>query len=71
MAIYFDNLRIKQAALQRGYTLSDVARAIGTSPERVRQWSRGHSSPNAHELARIASFCDCEVQYFFQPVRSE
>ena len=67
--VYFDGERIKHVAKEKGWTNNDIAKAIGTSSERVRGWVICRSAPNGHEVASLANVFGVDVGYFFPALK--
>ena len=48
--------RIQKARRKRGVNQSELARALGVSPQSVQQWEDGTTEPRRHRIAAIAAF---------------
>jgi len=55
--------RLAQAREQKGLNQSELARALGLSPQAVQNWESGKSSPRGSRLAEVASMLGVTAEH--------
>ena len=50
-----------------GVTITDLARALGRSPNTVARWVRGESLPSNLDVEPLADALDSDPELFFRP----
>lgn len=55
--------RIKQGRVALGYSLSELARKVGVSPQAVQQWEFGKTSPKGENLRKLSMVLDFTPQF--------
>jgi transcriptional regulator with XRE-family HTH domain len=58
--------KIKELRLKKGLTLKQVAKETGFSPALISQIENNNISPPIATLAKLASFFDVKIGYFFE-----
>jgi transcriptional regulator with XRE-family HTH domain len=61
----YQSEKIKELRLQTGLTVSEFARKMGTTRQKVLLWEEGLTRPNISSLEKICSAFDVEPGYFF------
>lgn len=57
---------IKQARLNAGKSVSEVAHELGISEAAVYQWEAGDTSPRIEKLVTLARFFGCTVDFLLK-----
>lgn len=52
---------MKEARINAGKTVSEVARACGVTVQAVYQWESGETNPTAANLVRLAGMYACDA----------
>lgn len=55
--------RIRRGRIAQGYSLSELARRVGVSPQAVQQWEFGKTSPKGENLRKLSSILEFTPQY--------
>lgn len=55
--------RIKRGRIALGYSLSELARRVGVSPQAVQQWEFGKTSPKGNNLRKLSQVLDFTPQF--------
>jgi transcriptional regulator with XRE-family HTH domain len=63
--------QIRKIRIERGYTLSDVAKAIGVTSGLLSQIENGKTSPSIGSLSEILLFFNVPLSVFFKQLESE
>lgn len=45
---------IREARMRKGWNQSELARAVGVSPQSVQQWEYGHTAPTRRHWPKVA-----------------
>jgi transcriptional regulator with XRE-family HTH domain len=55
--------RIKRGRIALGYSLSELARRVGVSPQAVQQWEFGKTSPKGENLRKLSNVLNFTPQF--------
>jgi len=60
--------RLKEARMARGYTMTELADAVGVSRQAISQYELGHITPSGGILARLVEELDIPFSYMVDPI---
>lgn len=60
--------RIKSARTAAGFSMRELARRVGISPQAISKYERGINVPSSAVLLRLAQALDKKVEYFLRPI---
>lgn len=59
--------RLEQVLIEVGYSQSELARALGVTPQCVNRWLRGISFPRPAVLKKLSEIVNKPVSWFYTP----
>ena len=64
-------LQLKKMRLMRGYTQTNLAKAIGVTFQQIQKYEKGKNAVSVHNELKLAEFLNCDRDYFIQPITGE
>lgn len=55
--------RLKEIRKSRGYTQTELGKALGTPQQQVAKWENELQDPSAHTVGRLAMLLECSADY--------
>lgn len=56
-------MRLKELRKRRDLSLSQVAKAVGTTPENIQRWENGIEEPSDSYVEKLADYFQCSISY--------
>ena len=55
--------RLKEIREERGVSMSELARQMGTSQQNISRWEKGERVPSGETLIKLADFLNVSIDY--------
>ena len=59
-------MKIRELREKRGFTKSELARAVGVKPSSEAQWENNEAMPSAAKLPQLAGILQCTIDELFR-----